>query len=55
MEIKKRKALAMVKIPQDRHKAVKLFAVRNNRKMYEVLDVACKEYLEARNKDGGKK
>ncbi len=55
MEAKKRKPLALVKIPQDRHKEVKLFAVKNNRNMYEILDIACKEYLESQDKKGGGK
>jgi hypothetical protein len=54
MEAKKRKPLAIIKIPHARHTDIKLFAVKHNRKMYEVVDTACKEFLENQDKKGNK-
>jgi len=47
--------LSIVKMSKERHSAIKLFAVKADRKMYEVVDVACKQYLErqAQAKKGG--
>ena len=43
------KKLSIVKIGKKRHSAIKLFAVKQDRTMYEVVDTACKQYLEKEN------
>lgn len=46
------KKLSIVKIGKKRHSAIKLFAVKQDRTMYEVVDTACKQYLESQDKKG---
>jgi hypothetical protein len=41
-----------VKMDKARHAQVKIFSVINGRKLYEVVDTACKEYLENQDKKG---
>ena len=38
-----------VKMDKKRHTQVKIFSVLNGRKLYEVVDTACKEYLDNQN------
>ena len=44
------KKLSIVKIGKKRHSEIKLFSVQQDRKMYEVVDTACKEYLAKHDK-----
>ena len=39
-----------VKMDKKRHAQVKIFSVINGRKLYEVVDTACKEYLDNQNR-----
>ena len=41
----KRDSFQQVKMDKIRHAQVKIFSVINGRKLYEVVDTACKEYL----------
>ena len=38
-----------VKMDKKRHAQVKIFSVINGRKLYEVVDTACQEYLESQD------
>jgi hypothetical protein len=42
-----------VKMDKKRHAQVKIFAVINGRNLYEVVDTACRKYLEGQGKDKG--
>ena len=41
-----------VKMDKTRHAQVKIFSVINGRKLYEVVDTACQEYLKNQDKKG---
>ncbi len=48
----KRDSFQQVKMDKKRHAQVKIFSVVNGRKLYEVVDTACKEYLDRQDKKG---
>jgi hypothetical protein len=41
-----------VKMYKARHNAIKIFAVIRGRSLYEVVDTACRQYLENEKKKG---
>jgi hypothetical protein len=49
------KEKSIVKIGKKRHFEIKLFAVKQERTIYEVVDTACKQYLEKESKKGVEK
>jgi ABC-type uncharacterized transport system substrate-binding protein len=46
----KRDSYQQVKMDKARHAQVKIFSVVNGRKLYEVVDTACQEYLKNQDK-----